>query len=150
MNYLGGVTPKGTIFLRGFDKKGRLINKRVWKDHIQTDALFNVKKGTYLEMLKTNWKEDSQFMLLAPQKVNLFKKIINKIFYPKSQMNLSQNSKGKLVEIFQPLNMDLLMKKGKIGQFTVGFHQGATGFSNKETNEVFRKIKNDYLSKMFR
>lgn len=150
MNYIGGVTPKGTIFLRGFDKKGRLLNKRVWKDHIQTDTLFDVKKGSYHQLLCTDWTENSQFMLLAPQKVGLFKKIINKIFYPKSQMNLSRNSKGELVEIFQPLNMDLLMKKGKTGQFAVGYNQGVTGFSNKETNEVFKKIKNDYLSKMFR
>lgn len=150
MNYIGGVTPKGTIFLRGFDKKGRLLNKRVWKDHVQTDALFNVKKSRYAQILISDFNMNKQYMLLAPEKMNWFKKIIHKLSSNKQDRVFAKNSNGELVEIFQPLNMDLLMKKGKTGQFAVGYNQGVTGFSNRETNEVFKKIKNDYLSKMFR
>lgn len=150
MNYVGGVTPKGTIFLRGFDKKGRLLNKRVWKDHIQTDTLFNVKKNRYAQILISDFNTNNQYMLLAPEKMNWLKKIIHKLSSNKQERVFAKNSKGELVEIFNPLNMNDLMKKGKTGQFTVGYNQGVTGFGNKETNEIFRKIKNDYLSRMFR
>lgn len=65
MPIIGGVTPKGTIFVRNFDVNGRLLSKRVLKNHTQYDTLFNPKTKKYKMMLTTDWVTQRQFMQLA-------------------------------------------------------------------------------------
>ncbi len=150
MPIIGGVTPKGTIFVKNFDVNGRLLSKRVLKNHTQYDTLFNPKTKKYKMMLTTDWVTQRQFMQLAPMKMKWWMKAMSKIIAPKKPVVTAKKSDGKLYEIFSPMDMDVLMTKGKKGQMSVGYYQGITGFQNKQVNEETQRIKSEYLKSVFR
>lgn len=143
----GGVTPKGTIFVRNFDESGRLLTKRVWKNHVQYDTLFNPRTKRYNQTLTTDWKSNKQFLQYAPQKWTWLKALKAKVLGQK-EIALYKNSKGQTMQWFEPMDMDLFMNDKK-GRFFVAQTQRATGFSSQPVHEKMHRLKTDYLSGMF-
>lgn len=139
MSLISGFTPKGTVWVKNLDSKGRLITKRVLKNNIQYDTVFN-KNGTPMFGLITNYQDNTQFAKLYNLKENWFSKL----------MNFIKRRKPIESKKLPAIDMNEIMQEGTKGQFTVGCYQGATGFANKEVNEEAQKLKSAYLSQIFR
>ena len=146
MNISSGITKKGTIFIRQFDDAGHLLKKRVLKRHQQYDTCFvnKNKQRRWGQILHTNWINDSQTLLCAPQKLNWFHRLVVR---PPKELIVADASGQKYLHT-PPIDMDLLLAQPK-GAFRVGFLQGLTGFADDTVNAICKDLKESYLQKVF-
>ena len=142
----GGITPKGTVFIREFDAAKNLIRKRVLKRHQQFDTCF-VKKDNkikWAQTLHTNWVNNTQILKTAPQKLNWF----HRIFLKPPKELITQNSKGEKLLVLPDCDMDLIFN-GKNGISRGEFIQKLTGFAQESTNTLCKELKQKALKMIY-
>ena len=146
VNISSGTTKAGTIFIRQFDNAGHLLRKRVLKRHQQYDTCFVNKKNErhWGQILHTNWLNDAQTLLAAPQKLNWFHKLVVR---PPKEM-IFTDVKGEKYLYTPPIDMDFLLAQPK-GKLRVAFLQGLTGFADDTVNSICKDLKEAYLKKVF-
>ncbi len=75
MSIVSGITPKGTIWIKNLDEKGRLISKRVIKNGMQYDTGFRKYDQTPSFLVKTDMQTGKQFFKPIPDRNSLFVKL---------------------------------------------------------------------------
>lgn len=142
----GGITPKGTIYLREFSGQGKLLRKRVVKNNMQFDAKMSEKSTDKCsQVLQTDWsKQGEQVLHLMPKKVGVIKGFLLKLM----GTDLRKSSDGKFlthlesVPILRTKNPDMLYDGYvKMIQDKTGFLDMAldTEMSNLKTQLNYRK-----------
>ena len=108
----GGITPKGTIYLRELSEQGKLLRKRVVKKNMQFDAKMSDKNADKCsQVLQTDWsKQGEQVLHLVPKKVGAIKGFFLKLM----GADLKKGADGKFltqpeaVPILRTKNPDML------------------------------------------
>lgn len=121
MSIVSGITPKGTIWIKNFDEKSRLVSKRVIKNGMQFDAGFRRYDQTPSFLLKTDMQTGKQFFKPIPEKNSLFV-----IFHSKSILKAPMK---ELKGMDKYLGFDYENSVREI-----------SGFLNKEVDKVAEKL----------
>ena len=137
-----GITPKGTIFIKGYNEAKQLVNKRVLKNELQFDAKFNAKNnGTECsQILITDWnKQGDQKLQLMPKPVNFFKKIINKLTGNSEGTFIGSN--GKLMQQRPAISIEKKSKDDYLYNSYIDLVRDKTGYTNISFNRAMANIK---------
>ena len=120
MAIVSGITPIGTVWIKNFDEKGRLISKRVVKNGVQFDVGFRRSDQAPSFFLKTDLQTGKQFFKPIPFK---------------------NGSDG----IYHFSNSQIRVKELQGMNYYLGFDyensvREITGFLNKEIDKVTEKL----------
>ena len=122
MAIVSGITPKGTIWIKNLDEKGRLISKRVIKNGVQYDTGFRRYDQTPSFILKTDMQTGKQLFKPIPDR--------NSSLYIKfSYKSLMRAPMQELEGMDKYVGLDY---ENTVKEFT--------GFLNKKIDQIAEKL----------
>lgn len=136
---VGGITPKGTIFIRELGEKGNVLRKRVVKGEIQYDAKMKQlpEKGCS-QVLITDWKEKGQQTLqLMPKKIGRVKGFFLKLF----GADLKTGADGRCLANRESIPFVKSKECDVLYEGYVKMVQDKTGFSDNAINCEMANLK---------
>ena len=136
---VGGITPKGTIFIRELGEKGNVLRKRVVKGEMQYDAKMKQlpEKGCS-QVLITDWKEKGQQTLqLMPKKIGRVKGFFLKLF----GADLKTVTDGKYLANRESIPFVESKERDVLYEGYVKMVQDKTGFSDMGMNREMALLK---------
>ncbi len=117
MAIVSGITDRGTVWIKKLDRRGNLLQKRVFRNRIQYDTLFSKQDGRPKLFLRTNFYGNTQTAYKFPKRG-----FWNK-FLPEKRLKLLN------------MNNSLLAKRVR----------RATGFDNKNFDRISENLLARYL-----
>lgn len=136
---IGGITPKGTIFVRELGEKGQVLRKRVVKGEVQYDAKMNGKNANKCsQILITDWnKKGEQTLQLMPKKVGMLKGFFLKAL----GRDVRVGTDGKYLVQMDSIPMKEQATSDILFDSYVKMVQDKTGFSDNAINCEMANLK---------
>ncbi len=152
MSVTGAITEKGTIWVREFDKQGRLSRKKVIHGHMQYDTLFKAGTGELRNVIATDPVKNKCVLHIAQQKLTWW----NRLFFTKKLLERATAKGATIVEAdgqsflkFPPIDLDYKPDNTVKPDFGESLMIGGIT-SRQEMNALAAKLKADLMKEKFR
>lgn len=152
MSVIGGLTQKGTIWVKEFDQHGRLSRKKVVHGYLRYDTLFKGKTGALRQVIVTDPVKNKCTLYVPQQKLTWSKRLfLTKKFIAKAiakGATITEKDGQKCLKL-PPITLDYKPDNTIRPHFGERIMIGGIN-SRQEMNELTAKLKLDLMREKFR